>query len=186
MPSRSYERETQSAMFQPPVDHPLVGRDVVAHQRQDHHHDVLGDADAVAVGDLGDGDPAVDRRLEVDVVRADPGGDRELQLRRLGDPLGGQVRGPERLRDDDVGVGQLALEDRVGPVLVGGDDQLVAAAPRGSARRPSSPETLPSSSPGVKSIASGVGVGLAVGGSPRSSGSRRARTPAGSRRPGSS
>jgi hypothetical protein len=32
MPSRSYERATQSAMFQPPFDHPLVGGDVVAHQ----------------------------------------------------------------------------------------------------------------------------------------------------------
>ena len=82
----------------------------------------------------------------------------ELQLRRLGDPLGGQVRGPERLRDDDVGVGQLALELRVRPVLVGGDDERVARAPRGSCAGPSSPETLPSSSPGVKSIACGVGV----------------------------
>ena len=113
-------------MFQPPSTHPLVGREVVAHERQDHHHDVLGDADAVAVGDLGDRDPALDRGLEVDVVGADPGGDRELQLRRLGDALGGQVGGPERLRDDDLGVGQLALEHRVGPVLVGGDDQRVA------------------------------------------------------------
>ena len=69
----------------------------------------------------------LDRRLQVDVVGADAGGDRQLQLRRLGDPLGRQVGGPERLRDDDLGVGQLALEDRVRAVLVGGHDQLVAA-----------------------------------------------------------
>ena len=50
------------------VDDPLVGGDVVAHEREDHHHDVLGDADAVAVGDLGDGDAVLDRRLQVDVV----------------------------------------------------------------------------------------------------------------------
>ena len=60
------------------------------------------------------------------MIRADAGGDRELQVRRLGDPLGRQVGGPERLGDDDVGVGQLALEVRVRPVLVGGDDQRVA------------------------------------------------------------
>ena len=70
--------------------------------------------------------PAVDRRLQVDVVGADPGGERQLQVRRLGDPLGGQVGGPEGLGDDHLGVGQVALELRVGAVLVGGDDQLVA------------------------------------------------------------
>ena len=36
----------------------------------------------------------------------------ELQLRRLGDPLGRQVGGPERLGDDDLGVGQLACRTR--------------------------------------------------------------------------
>ena len=105
------------------VDHPLVGGDVVADQRQDHHHHVLGDADAVAVGDLGDRHPGVHRRLQVDVVGADPGGDRELQVRGLGDPLGGQVRGPERLRDHHVRLRQPLLELGVRAVLVRGDDQ---------------------------------------------------------------
>src|SRR5207249_9848792 len=31
------------------VHDPLIRRDVIAHQRQDHHHDVLRHADAVAV-----------------------------------------------------------------------------------------------------------------------------------------
>ena len=84
------------------------------------------------VGDLGDGDAALDRGLQVDVVGADAGRDRELQVRGLRDSLGGQVRGPERLRDHDVGVGQLALEDGVGAVLVGRDDEAVAAALRGT------------------------------------------------------
>ena len=35
--------------------HPAVRRDVVADQRQDHHHHVFAHADAVGVGDLGDG-----------------------------------------------------------------------------------------------------------------------------------
>jgi len=100
------------------LDHPLIGGDVVAHQRKDHHHHVLGDADAVGVGDLGDREPAVDRRLQVDVVGADAGSQRELQLRCLGDSLGRQVGGPEGLGDHDLGVGQLALEHRVRAVLV--------------------------------------------------------------------
>ena len=108
--------------------HPLVGRDVVAHQGEDHHDDVLGDADAVGVGDLGDGDAVLHRRLQVDVVGADAGGDRQLQVRGAGDPLGGEVGRPERLRDDDVGVGELALEDRAGAVLVRGHDQRVTLA----------------------------------------------------------
>ena len=123
---------------------------------------MLGDADAVAVRHLGDRDAVRDRGVEIDVVGADPGGDRELQVRRLGDPLRGQVRGPERLRDDDLGVGQLAVELRVGAVLVGGDDELVALALE-EAAQPSSPETLPSSSPGVKSIAVGRRQGLPTG-----------------------
>ena len=94
---------------------------------EDHHHHVLGDADAVGVGDLGDREPALDRRLQVDVVGADPGGQRQLQLRRLGDPLGRQVGRPEGLGDDDLGLRQLALEDRVRAVLVGGDDERVPA-----------------------------------------------------------
>jgi hypothetical protein len=49
-------------------DDPLVGRDVVAHERQDQHHYVLGDADAVRVRHLGDGEAPVDRSLEINVV----------------------------------------------------------------------------------------------------------------------
>ena len=44
----------------------------------------------------------------------------------LGDSLRRQVCGPKRLRDDDFRVGQLLLEHRIGPILVGGHDQLVA------------------------------------------------------------
>ena len=39
------------------LDDPLIRGDVVADQRQDHHHHMLGHADAVGIGDLGDGDP---------------------------------------------------------------------------------------------------------------------------------
>src|SRR5512132_2841538 len=102
---------------------PLVGGDVVAHQRQDHHDHMLGDTDAVAVRHLGDGDAVIDRSLEVDVVGADPRRDREPQLRRLRDALGSQVRGPKGLGDDDVGVDQLAFEHGAGAVLVRGNDQ---------------------------------------------------------------
>ena len=84
-------------MFQPPLDHPLMRRQIVAHQRENHHDDMLGYADAVAVGDLGDGDPPLHRCLQINMIRADTGGDRELQLAGLGDSLGCQVGRPERL-----------------------------------------------------------------------------------------
>ena len=107
-------------------DHPAVGGDVVADQRQDHHDDVLGDADRVAVGDLGDGDALVHRGLQVGMVGADAGGDDELELLRLVEALLGHIGGPEGLRDHDLGVGQLLLEGRIRAVLVGGHDQCVA------------------------------------------------------------
>ena len=113
-------------MFHPPSGDPVVGGQEVAHQSQDLHDRVLGHADAVAEGHLGHGDAPGDRRVQVDMVGTDAGGDRQLQVRRLGDPLGGQVGRPERLGDDDIGVGQLSLEDRVGPLLVGGHHQRVA------------------------------------------------------------
>jgi len=109
------------------VDDPPMGRDVVPHEGEDHHHHVLGHADAVAVRHLGDGDRALDRRLEIDVIRADPRRHRQLEVRRLGDPLRGQICRPERLRDHDLGVRKLSLEDRIGSVLVGRHDQPVAA-----------------------------------------------------------
>ena len=109
-----------------PLEDDLVRGQVVADERQDHHHDVLGDADRVRVRHLGDRDLVVDRGLEVDVIRADPGRHGQLQVRRLGDPLRGQVRGPERLRDDDLRIRKLPLERRIGPVLVGRNRQLVA------------------------------------------------------------
>ena len=60
------------------------------------------------------------------MVRADAGGDCQLQLLRLGDALGGQIGRPEGLRDHDFGIGQFALEVAVRAVLVGGHDQGVA------------------------------------------------------------
>ena len=108
--------------------HPIVRREVIAHEAEDHHHDMLGDADRVAVGHFGDGDAAVDRGLQIDMVGADPGGQRELEILRLGDAFGGQIGRPEGLRDDHVGIDQLALELAVGAVLVGCDDERVARA----------------------------------------------------------
>src|SRR5262249_31414893 len=59
-------------------DHPAIGRDVVPHESQDHHHHVLGDADRIAIGHLGDGNALIHSRLKVGVVGADARGDDEL------------------------------------------------------------------------------------------------------------
>ena len=107
-------------------DDPPIGRDVIAHERQDHHHHVLRHADAVRIGHLGHRHPLRRGRLQVDVVRADTCGDGQLEVRRLGDPLCRQVRRPERLRNDDVRIDQLPFENRLGPVLVRRDDQRMA------------------------------------------------------------
>ncbi len=87
---------------------------------------MLGNADRVAVGHLGHRDSPVDRGLQVDVVGADTGGDRKLEVFRLGDALFGQISGPEGLGNHHVGVHQLALENAVRPVLVRCHDELVS------------------------------------------------------------
>ena len=87
---------------------------------------MFGHADAVAIGDFGHGDAVLDRGLQIGMVRADAGGDDQLQLGRLGDAFRRHVGRPEGLRNDDLGVGQFLVELSVGAVLVGGDDQLVA------------------------------------------------------------
>jgi len=117
---------------------------------------VLRHADAVAVGDRGDRDAFPDRGLKIDVIRPDPRGDRQLELLRLRDPFCRQVSRPERLRDDDLGIGQFAFKDRVLALFVRGHDESMAELFK-ELRRPSSPDTQPRSAPGVKSIPFGVG-----------------------------
>src|SRR3546814_18558665 len=105
---------------------PVVGRDVIADEAEDHHHDMLGNADRVAEGDLGHRDAGLDRRVEIDMVGTDTSSERELELGRLGDALGRQIGGPEGLRDYYLSVGQLLLQHRNGAVLARGDDQRMA------------------------------------------------------------
>ena len=57
-------------------------------------------------------------RLKVGMVRTNAGGDNKLQFGCLGDPLGGHIGGPKRLRDDDFGIGQLAIKDRVRAIFI--------------------------------------------------------------------
>jgi len=65
---------------------------------------MLGDADAVAVGDFCDGHAGLNGCVQIDVVGADTGGQRQLELGCSRDPLCGEVGGPEWLRDHDFGV----------------------------------------------------------------------------------
>ena len=66
-------------------------------------------------------------RLQIGVIRADAGRDDQLQLRRLLEPLGRHVGRPERLRDDDVRIGELLLELTAGTILIGCHYESVAA-----------------------------------------------------------
>ena len=108
------------------LHHPLIGRNVIAHEREDHHDHMLGDADRIAEGDFGDCDTLVHRRLKIGVIGADSRSDHEFKFRRLGEPRGGHVGRPERLRNNDLRIRQLAIEDRIRAILIGGHDQFVA------------------------------------------------------------
>src|SRR3546814_17717545 len=90
---------------------------------------MLRDADRVAVGDFGNRNAAIDRRLKVDMVGADAGGQRELELRGIGDPLGGQIDRPKRLRDYYLGIGKFALKYRIRTVLARRDAKRMTVSP---------------------------------------------------------
>ena len=79
---------------------------------------MFGYADAVAVGNLRNGNAVLDGSLKIDVIRTDTGGNGKLELLGLCDPFRRQVGWPERLRDDDFGVGKFAFEDRVRALLI--------------------------------------------------------------------
>ena len=127
------------------------------------HHDVLGDAVAVAVGDLGDRDAAIHRGLQIGVVGADAGGDDHLELRRLGDALGRHVGRPERLRDDDLGVVQLLVELGVRCRPCRRSRPACGRPSRGICAGRARPRRCRAAAPGLKSIADGRRRRLAVG-----------------------
>src|SRR5580704_16286160 len=54
-----------SALYYPPIR-----GQVVAYEREDHHHRMFGDADRIGIGYFGHGDATVDRSLEIDMVGA--------------------------------------------------------------------------------------------------------------------
>ena len=61
------------------------------------------------------------------MVGTDASRDRQFEVPGLRHSLGGQVGRPERLRDHHVRIPELAFEDGVRSVLVGGDNELVPA-----------------------------------------------------------
>ena len=109
------------------------------------------------VRDLGHGDAAFDRCVQVVVVRADAGGDDELQFRRLAIRSAVMYAGQKGCEMTTSASGSSRSRTESGPSLSEVTTRVCPASSR-NFRSPSSPETLPSSSPGVKSIRSGVGV----------------------------
>ena len=61
---------------------------------------MLGDRHHIGARDLGDGDATVGLvgRVQVDMIRADTGGDGELEVLGLGETLSGQVAGVEAMK----------------------------------------------------------------------------------------
>ena len=89
---------------------------------------MLCDADAVGIRHFGDSDPGLSGGTQIDMVRADAGCDRQLQVLCFGDPFGREIGGPEGLGDHDIGIGEFALKDRTRSVLVRGNHQGVTGA----------------------------------------------------------
>jgi uncharacterized delta-60 repeat protein len=77
--------------------------------------------------------------------------------RRAGHDVRHRRQGPGRLRDHDLGVRKLAIQHRVGPLLVGSDDQVVPA-PLDELAQPELARHAAQQLPGVKSMSSGDGV----------------------------
>ena len=86
----------------------------VARQREQQRHRVLGGGDDVRLRRVGDDDPALGRRGNVDVVHADAGPADHLELLRPLDQLGGDLR---RRADDQ----RVVLGDALGDVAVAAD-----------------------------------------------------------------
>lgn len=84
-------------------DVPLAGLDLlvcgneVADENEDGHDDMFGDGDDVGASHFGDGDSAVGLVgcVQVDVIRSNTSGDRDLELLRLGQTLCGEISGVE-------------------------------------------------------------------------------------------
>lgn len=60
-----------------------------------HRHRMLGGADAVAVGNFGNRNTPLHRRLQIDMIGADGGGDRQLELFCLGNAFSREIGRPE-------------------------------------------------------------------------------------------
>lgn len=80
----------------------------------------------VPTSDFVDGEFLVAGGGNVDVVRADTGGDRDLEVLGLGQPVARDVARVEGRGDDNVGVFQVLFKLAAGTFLVRGDDESVA------------------------------------------------------------
>ena len=107
------------------TQHFLVCGHVVADQRQYLHNHVLGDADDVATGYLRDGDAAFRRRGEIEVIRTDAGGEKELEVGSVLNALAANIGRPEGGGDEHVGGGEMAVQ---ACPRVGGRHQLMTGA----------------------------------------------------------
>jgi len=89
----------------------LVGGNVIADKGEDHHDDVFSNADGVAESDLSDCNVAGASSFQVDVIRADTGGETHLKVRGLSNALCRDIGRPKRLRDHDISILKLTFED---------------------------------------------------------------------------
>lgn len=82
----------------PSFQDPLVTRDIVSHESENLHHDVLGDANGITERNLRDRHLSVNGSLKIDMVRSDSGRDGMFKLWALCDSFSSDVRGPKGLK----------------------------------------------------------------------------------------
>ena len=116
----------------------------------------LGHADAVAIGDLGDGDAVLDRRLQVDVIRADAGGDRQLSFFALAIRSAVRYAGQKGCEMTTSASVSARSKAEFGPSLSEVTMKVAQTFQELAQTKPT--DTEPRSSPGLKSICFGVGV----------------------------
>lgn len=96
----------------------LVSGNEVPDQQQHVHDDMFSDRGNIGSGDLEDLDLSFDGGLEVDVVRANTGGDANFKVLGLLEEVGGEVSGVEGCGNQHLGIDDVLLEEATGAFLV--------------------------------------------------------------------
>jgi len=98
----------------------------VSDEEENRHDNVLCDGDNVRTRDLENLDASLDAGIEVNVVRADAGGNADLQVLGLRDEVGGEVARVKGRRNVNFGVLDVLLKIAIRALFAARYDELVS------------------------------------------------------------